>query len=466
MAGAFDPRGSLRRACTAQAGRGQADPGPPDPDGFSFLYLSFGGADRERPAEQRDDGFWVRKFRGHLSAEIARLLDLPSGQKQPAAGAERPQDAMTKLATCTVFMPLYTRRYFSNPDRGSEWSVIRKRQELQDSVTGTHPNAVVPVLWEPMRPQDVPVWPEAAQYAHDELGRAYHAYGLAELLRVRDHEPDYRQAVRFLARQVVAVATAPERLLPLPETADLGRLPNEFPAHTGSDTGPDRVRVVVAALNDRSAAPLNRSTRWYGESALDWSPYRAAEGAGSTQRTPVALQAASIARRRNHVAEVTELSRASEELADTDPGGPTIVLVDPWATLDPGHRAVLDELDRVCRAKPWIRIIVPWNTRDPETAANAPLLHGGIDARLGRARAQGRIPPRRARPGPGDGTGLDLAVGEELRAALAQYLRQSAKYLPAGPYPAKPRLKGPVGMGALFGRDDHDEPPEPGERSG
>ena len=440
-----------------------------DQQGFPLLFFSYAHAHWEDLSEQQDADLWIRKFYGNLCTEIERLVDLPRGQdplfidRRITLGSSWPQVLAEKLSRCSVFVPLYTRNYFRHPDCGREWSIIRMRQDMHVASTKSHPNIVVPVLWDPVRPQDLPPWARDIQYAHEELGHAYRTYGLEELIRVKDHEAEYHQAVRFLARRIVEVANSSEQLRPLREIPAFRSLPDEF-ADLGSPGGEaGKIRITVAALDNRSKLPLGRSSDWYGGTALDWAPYRDL-GGGPGHDTPAVWRASDVARQRNYVTEVTELNSRSEELkANSAPTAPTILLVDPWATLDSSRWVMLDRLDKITQHKPWIRIIVPWNSQDPETIANANVLHGGIESRLGHARSQGRIPSRRGEPGPVDSPAFGIAVSEALRVALSEFLRQSVKYLPAGPFPGKPRLRGPVGMGAPYGHEDTEDYPVTGE---
>jgi FxsC-like protein len=438
--------------------------------GFPVLFFSYAHTHWDDPNEQQDADLWVRKFYGHLCTEIERLVDMPRGHdplfidRRIALGANWRRVLAENLARCSVFVPLYSKNYFLHPDCGREWSIIRMRQDMHVAATKSYPNIVVPVLWDAVRPQDMPPWANDIQYAHEELGHAYRTYGLQELLRIKDHEADYHRAVRFLARQIVDVANAPEQLRVLREIPDFRTLPDEF-AQRGPGAEPGKVRITVVALDTRAPLPQHRTHRWYGSTGLDWTPYRDMED-GAGHDTPAVWRASDVARQRSYITEVTELSPRSEELRNAShPSAPTILLVDPWATLDTSRWVMLDRLDKITQHKPWIRIIVPWNARDPETIASANVLHGGIEARLGHARSQGRIPSRRGEPGPPDSASFGLAVSEALRIAFAEFVRQSAKYLPPGPYPGKPRLGGPIGMGEAWGYQNtaHQGPDEDGE---
>ena len=428
-----------------------------DQQGFPILFFSYAHTSWDDAADQQDADLWAHKFYDDLCAEIERLVDTPQGQDSPFIDRgfleASPQTVAEKLSRCAVFIPLYSRDYFRQPDCGREWSIIRRRQNLHLVAAKSRPNIIVPVLWGPVRPQDMPVWPREIDYAYEELGHAYTTYGLQELLRVKDHQADYRRSVRFLARRIVDVAGAPDQLRPLREIPDLESLPDEFAELGGLGGEAGKVRITVLALDTRSRLPPNRSSIYYGSTGLDWIPYL--DPANGLQREmPVVRRASDVARQHSHVTEVTELTSRSEELRTAGiPTAPTIMLVDPWTTQDRSRWILLDRLDKIAKHKPWIRIIIPWNTRDPETLASANLLHSGIDAKLGYTKSQGRIPSRRGEPGPADGASFVLAVSEALRIAFSEFLRQSPKYLPAGPYPGKPRLGGPVGMGPARDRD-------------
>jgi FxsC-like protein len=420
--------------------------------GFPLLFFSYAHSHREDYAEQQDADLWVRKFYGHLMTQIEQLIDLPIGQeslfvdRRIELGANWPRMLSENLAKCAVFVPLYTRNYFRDPNVGREWSIIRMRQDMHVAATASSPNIVMPILWEPVRPGDIPVWARDIEYTHDELGDAYREYGLEELIRVKDHEAAYHRAVRFLARRIVAVATAPEQLRQLREIPQFHTLPDEFAGHGTEPAEPGKVRIMALSLDEHSSMPPGRSSRWYGRTALEWTPYL---DQGQGQNSPVVQQAGAVARERAYVPEIVELTGRSEELrAGSAPAAPTIVLVDPWVTLDSSRWALLEKLDRAAQDKSRIRIIVPWNARDPETAANAVALQRGLDSRLGRSRSHGHIPSRHGAPGPTDSGTFGLAVGGALRIAVGEYVRLT---LPAVAYPSRPQLWGPTGMGEPLG---------------
>jgi FxsC-like protein len=288
----------------------------------------------------------------------------------------------------------------------------------------------------------MPRWTRSIQYTHESLGPDYHSMGLESLLRLRDYQDSYRKAVAALARRICEVASQ-DRLKPLVELPRFQTLPDAFAAEGNPVGHHATVRISVAALDKHSAVALGRSAAWYGDTTEEWCPYRDGSGAAAT---PVAWQAAAVAERRDFTATVSLLGNRSEELAlDGAPTAPSVVLVDPWATLDARWRPLLHRLDGVARDKPWIRIIMPWNKDDSETLAHSMPLRSGIDEALGRSLSADWFPAKRGHPGPPDGAAFGPAVGEAIRRIQAEFMKAAEKHLPPGPHPPRPRLRGPGG---------------------
>jgi FxsC-like protein len=217
------------------------------------------------------------------------------------------------------------------------------------------------------------------------------------------------------------------------------------------------VRIVVAALDKHSSMVPGRSSVWYGDTPEEWCPYRDGQSPDGEQ-TPVALRAAAVAERRDFVARVDVLGSRSEELKpQTPPTAPALVLVDAWATLDERWKALLRRLDGAAENKPWIRIILPWNKRDSETTDNHASLRAEIEHALGRCLSADRISSRRGAPGPGDSAAFGSAVGEAIRLTQAEFMKNAEKHLPPGPYPAKPRLRGPSASPERRAGEESDE---------
>jgi FxsC-like protein len=405
----------------------------------------------------------VRKFYAHLSNAICDLTNAPPGldpvfiDRKLHLGDHWPDELARRLARCSVFVPLYSAKYFRRPDCGREWSIIRLRQDMHISATSRSPNIVIPVLWQPVRLEDLPPWTRSIQFTHESLGNAYHTMGLESLLRLRDYQADYHSAVRTIAERIVAVARRAEQLRPLHEIPRFQALPDAFSAADGPSGENAAVRITVAALDKHSTMASGRSALWYGETPEEWRPYRDGPSQDGGE-TPVAWRAADVAQRRDFDAIVTTLSGRSEELRPRAvPTAPTVLLVDAWATLDEHWRALLHRLDTVVQHKPWIRIVLPWNAQDSETTDNAVTLRAGIEQALGRSLSGGRIPSRRGDPGPANSAAFGPIVSDAIRITQAEFMKIAEKHLPAGPHPQKPRLRGPAGTASRQAVEETDE---------
>jgi FxsC-like protein len=439
--------------------------GGADPRGqeFPLFFLSYAHAHWDDAAEQHDADYWVRKFHDNLCSQIEALAKLPSGQEPPGfmdrrlrLGDDWPDELAKRLAQCSVFVPLYTTRYFHRPDCGREWSVIRRRQDMHIAAFGRSPNIVIPVIWSPIRPEDIPAWARSIHYDHETLSPIYHERGLESLLRLRNHHDEYLRIVHTIAKRIVEVAQGPG-LRPLLETPRFQSLPDAF-ADDGDPVGANAlVRITVAALTKHSELAPGRSALWYGETAEEWCPYRDGSGPDG-QQTPVAWRAFDVAQRRDFDAVVTELSTRSEELRPkARPSAPTVLLIDAWTALDEHWQALLAKLDMVLQGRPWIRVILPWNSDDTETKANAAALREALKQVLGNSMAGGRIPSRRGEPGPTSSAAFGPAVSDAIRASQAEFMKQAEKYLPNGPYPRKPKLRGPGGSEAKNSGEESDD---------
>ena len=100
-------------------------------------------------------------------------------------GDEWPWRLSRNLATCRVFVPMYSRRYFQSEHCGKEWAAFRDRARNGSAHASGHVEAMLPALWRPISQQALP---EAASEIHfnpGELGQIYAEYGF-----YGDHEAD------------------------------------------------------------------------------------------------------------------------------------------------------------------------------------------------------------------------------------------------------------------------------------
>jgi FxsC-like protein len=438
--------------------------GGADPD-FPLLFLSYARSHWDDSSNQRDADYWVKRFHGDLSTAIAEIIGASSRDvhlfidRHIKVGQLWPNELVERLSTCAVFVPLYSAKYFTRPDCGREWTIIRMRQDMHISATSRCPNIVIPVVWKPIQPEHMPLWARDIQYLHESLDPVYNSMGLESLLRLRDYQDKYKAAVAALAARIVEVSRSEDKLRPLIEMPKFQTLHNAFAQEGNPLDHAANVRIVVAALDKHSTMAPGRSSVWYGDTPEEWCPYRDEQDPDGGH-IPAAWRAAAVAERRDFVAHVDVLGSRSEELKPQEsPSAPALVLVDAWATLDERWKALLQQLDGVTHNKPWIRVILPWNKRDTETTDNHKMLRAEIERALGRCLSAGRISSRRGGPGPGDSAAFGSVVGEAILLIQAAFMKNAEKHVPPGPYPEKPRLRGPGATPERRAGEETDEQP-------
>ena len=93
----------------------------------------------------------------HISDETGRLassVGFMDRELQP--GNEWPWHLSRNLATCRVFVPLYSRRYFQSEHCGKEWAAFRDRARNGSAHASGHVEAILPALWRPVPHQALP----------------------------------------------------------------------------------------------------------------------------------------------------------------------------------------------------------------------------------------------------------------------------------------------------------------------
>jgi hypothetical protein len=114
-------------------------------------------------------------------------------------------ELLRALATCQVFLPLYSPRYFESEWCGYEWEAFARRQARQRVNGRFTANAVVPVLWTEERRLALPPIAEEIQYFHPDMGPLYREEGLYGLL-TKELRSDYQRATLEIARTVIDIA--------------------------------------------------------------------------------------------------------------------------------------------------------------------------------------------------------------------------------------------------------------------
>lgn len=408
-----------------------------------FFFLSYAHTP-ERP--------WVDKLFQDIRLEVLERTTLPvhspvgfiDSNTVPVGGVWRDEVARA-LATCSVFVPLYSPRYFASAECGMEWHAFAQRILDHEALhLGTAP-AIVPALWTPVAPERLPAAAQRIQMHQADLGVEYAEEGFYTLIKNGLYQREYLTAVQRLAMHIIKAAET-SQLRPC-DVRDLGPLRNAF-AMPGREAPADQRLNVIVVASTESSVPPDRNAQFYGRTANDWNPFY------PTTRQVIAEYAAGVARLNSYEPTVLSLDEGLEFLARQDPGaGLGLFIIDAWAATDTHLAAQLSELDA---AAGWVAAVVPWNLDDPQTRARS----GELRDRLAELLPH-RLGP--ARPFSAANVG-SVGTLEEFRtrlpdaldSALHGYLNHAEAHPPNGIIPVRPRLStspekgtaGPTSRGA------------------
>jgi FxsC-like protein len=357
------------------------------------------------------------------------MLDLPPGtnpgfmDRELRPGNEWPPALAKALATCRVFVPLYSRRYFASVHCGKEWSAFTRRIALERGRSEEWARVIVPALWVPVRD---PFLPEVARYAAADLGDTYADLGFYGIMKLTRYRDEYEAAVYRLAQQIVEMGEGTP-LTPGP-VERYERLGNAFGAAHPTGDGERRVLVTVAALDassrarESSDAPREGSDAPRGQAARRWTPYP------EESSRPLAEEAADLATNLGYSPEVGELTEHKRELvSQARPTRAIVLIVDPWAATVPELKEILQEIDS--SDKPWISVVVAWNPKDSRTAAEEVRLRNALEEALPHKVVEGRVTLALAIKGVPTLADFGMVVPAVLRAAERSFLR----YAPTSP---------------------------------
>jgi FxsC-like protein len=382
---------------------------------------------------------WVERLYRDICAEVLERTTLPvtadvgfmDGTAIPLGGDWR-EEVASALATCRVFVPLYSPRYFTRKECGVEWHAFAQRMLDHRARHPGNPVAIVPALWTPVEADDIPDAARRVQMNHADLGLEYAREGFYTLIKNTLYRQEYVTAVQRLAQHIIRAAET-SRLQPC-GVRDLGPPRNAFDMPGRRAPADRRLNLIVAAPTV-NRLPGGRSRDFYGHSSHDWNPFH------PLSRQAIADYAAGVARLNSYEPNVLNFDEGCEFLAKSDPAaGLGLLLVDAWATADDDlaqRLALLDSLD-----VGWVGTMVPWNLDDTETRERAGDLRAGLRAllpnRLGDAR------PFTATNSTRIGTLEEFRtkLPDVLEGALLCYLNHAEAHPPQGSIPPRPRLSG------------------------
>lgn len=403
-----------------------------------YFFLSYAHTPKWHPSDQSDPDRWVGQLFEDLCKSILAMtnahprsvgfMDRVSGP-----GARWSEELAQALATCKVFVPLYSERYFGSEHCGREWFAFARRELTHRARTRRISSAIVPALWADVDEDSLPAVAKSIKYDHADLGQRYDAEGFYGLIKLKRFRKDYDLAVHQLARRIVRVAK--ETDLDVAEPVDYHSLECAFGSPDSRATAGKELQITVLAL-DTSRLPEGRTRDYYGRTPRTWSPYR------PDYSQPLAEYAMELATYFGCQPAVgTFDEHIAEWAANGRPIPPGLCLVDAWATVSPQDQRKLrrfDELDQ-----PWISVLVPWNTQDAEMTAAERDLRRGLRQSL-RQKLDGV--PRRCEMA---ATGIPtLAEFGELLPRMARIMLKRFRkdedvptFPPEGPPAERPRLR-------------------------
>lgn len=400
-----------------------------------YFFLSYAHTPRADSADSDDPDLWVAKLFKDLSAHIMQLTDIPRGanpgfmDRGLRAGDDWPRELVQALATCRVFVPLYSKRYFTSEHCGREWYYFTSRA-LNHAARVTGPvETIIPAVWAPLDNRQLPAAARSIQLNYD--SEAYEANGFYGIIKLSRYKDAYDEAVYALARRIVRVAErsgVKEGLV-----TDYDSLESAFGEEGLDMSGDQRLRITIVAPHADALPDGRVDASPYGQTARDWNPY----GSDSVQR-PIADHAAALARGLGYRVEVGDLYQHEAELLTSGPpSGPQILIIDPWALMLPRCQQLLQQLDAL--DTPWVQAVIPWN-REGETLQAEGKLRVALETTIARKLADVRVTSSRAVHGVPTLDEFSMVLPKLILTAVKQYLRHAQAYPPAGPAIERPRL--------------------------
>jgi FxsC-like protein len=409
-----------------------------------YFFLSYAHGRAPGPQDRFEHDSLVHRFKQDLDSAVTELATHPRSiiaglsDRHIPVGGRWPDHLADALARCRSFVAMYCTAYFDSPECGREWTAFTARMNrdfIRDKVSH---EAIIPVMWLPIRAEALPQSVKYVQFTHASLGSDYNLRGLRYLMTHRELREQYLRAVEFFAQRVIEVAEndAPSVLSPAPAYESFA---DAFADAQRAASDRPRLRIAVAAPQ-LGRLPRHADPGLYGPSPREWKPYLPAYTGEITET--VKRLAESLGFR----VFVENAEHCRELLVHTEPTMPTVLLVDPWVVLNPDARQRLSAFDQGDPPKSWIRLVIPWNRARP--AADAPVdLDGHLDAALGRARERCRRETPRAVDGLESIEDLIEDLPEVFRIAERHFLAEARTYPPqprqGAPAPERLRLRGP-----------------------
>lgn len=396
-----------------------------------YFFLSYAHTPRLDHNSSVDTNLWIHKLYDDLSAEVLQLIKSPTAgfmDREIRLGMQWPRELTAALATCRVFVPLYSPRYFASENCGKEWYAFSRRVLDQRARKPDTQMAIVPALWVPVEEDSLPDVAKDIQFNHHDLGHIYGRNGFAGIMKVRRFRDDYTLAVQGLARRIVEVAK--KTIIDPAWHTDYATSESAFGENDVHEMAEKRMQLTVVAL-DTAHLPEGRDRRYYGRTPLEWRPYLPAA------EMPIIDYAMELAHYLGCQPRVMTLEDLLRYVAR---GGnaPGLLLIDAWAAKSQGCHDDLQRLDEL--DQDWIGVLQPRNKDDDQTIM-AVALRENLEACLGRT--LNNIPHRYRRRALDVETIEDFGdvMGPMIMTMRRRFLKRSAPNPPDGATTARPRLR-------------------------
>jgi FxsC-like protein len=407
-----------------------------------YFFLSYAHTPRHDANDPYDPDQWVEKLYTDLCRHVMVLSGLDHGAKagfmdrELHSGSYWPDRLAKGIATCRVFVPLYSRRYFESEQCGKEWTAFSQRILYHRARGSERVETIIPAIWVPVPAEELPEVARSIQFNHAGLGPRYAEHGFYGIMKLRQYRSAYDMAVYNLARRIVEVGQSTR--LTRVEPSDYESLDSAFGPYDSGRPNGHRLRVTVVAP-DIGDLPEGRGPYHYGHTPQEWNPYRPTLG------RPLAEHTADVVQNLGYRPDVGSLDDHFDHVLGEDaPASPGLLLLDAWATTSDKFLEPLRRLDE--SGKPWITVMVPWNRDDQETAEAEPRLRERLEGALRHRLADGQ-PVQRSTVNGGISTFDQFckAVPEMARSAVKHYLRHAPVNPPEGRASIeRPRLQGPL----------------------
>jgi FxsC-like protein len=369
---------------------------------------------------------WVERLFQDLCGHVMAMTDLPVGSvagfmdREMQPGDNWSERLSEMLADCRVFVPLFSPRYFTSEMCGKEWHAFEQRAIHHRARSDRPAEAIVPALWVPVPPSQLPPSAERLQFNHRYFGERYVSDGLYGLIKLERYAQEYERAVYELAKRIVTVADT-VRLAP-GRSRDLRLVRNAFEPPNGVSEDRRSIQITVVAPTRRKL-PEGRTPEYYGGSAQDWNPYYPASTRSLAHVTE------DLVRSLNYQAVIT-----SFDVESGRPGGrkqpdtPEILLIDPWALQDEERRHRLAAFD--ANNQPWTTVIVPGNRDDGQSQAAKAELTEQLEQTMPVTMRRGRSFARAASRGVPTLEAFGQVLPQAVEAAVLEYRRHAVAQPP------------------------------------